>query len=258
MRTGELTCAQAPGSTGRVRDTWCTEKKILLILLLSSFFSSCFPSWFPPLLCCPLSFPLGARYSPSYSPPQLFHTRPNSTFGSVYLSLLSFLFFFWLILSFSSLSCVLSTVETSRTKTPEKDEQHSLTAARFLPWLLFLSKFHPTLFFFFASCTAPHVLTAPTFFLFPSLFLPPPSSKASLNSPLFSFPLLYDPVLPDPSSPLFLTSLFFFFFSLILPPSSLLATHPEGWFLLPFVSWMTGLSFRCDRDPISYCQRDLN
>lgn len=172
-----------------------------------------------------------------------------------------FFVFFSLILSFSSLSCVLSTVETSRTKTPEKDEQHSLTAARFLPWLLFLSKFHPTLFFFFFFLHHAPLLTfsqLPRFSSFRHFFFLPPSSKASLNSPLFSFPLLYDPVLPDPSSPLFLTSLFFFFFSLILPPSSLLATHPEGWFLLPFVSWMTGLSFRCDRDPISYCQRDLN
>lgn len=222
MRTGELTCAQAPGSTGRVRDTWCTEKKILLILLLSSFFSSCFPSWFPPLLCCPLSFPLGARYSPSYYPPQLFHTRPNSTFGSVYLSLLSFLFFFWLILSFSSLSCVLSTVETSRTKTPEKDEQQSLTAARFLPWLLFLSKFHPTLFFFFASCTAPHVLTAPTFFLFPSLFLPPPPpQKLLLTLPSFLFPYFMTPSFQIPPPHFFSPPFFSFFFPLFsLPPPS--------------------------------------
>lgn len=171
-----------------------------------------------------------------------------------------FFVFFSLILSFSSLSCVLSTVETSRTKTPEKDEQQSLTAARFLPWLLFLSKFHPTLFFFF-FCIMHRSSRSHSSHVFPlsvTFSSSPPSSKASLNSPLFSFPLLYDPVLPDPSSPLFLTSLFFFFFSLILPPSSLLATHPEGWFLLPFVSWMTGLSFRCDRDPISYCQRDLN
>lgn len=46
-------CA-APGSTGSVRDTWCTEK-ILLILLLLSFFSSCFPLLYS-LLCCSFHF----------------------------------------------------------------------------------------------------------------------------------------------------------------------------------------------------------
>lgn len=35
-------CA-GPGSTGRVRDTWCTAKLLLILLLLSFFFPSCFP-----------------------------------------------------------------------------------------------------------------------------------------------------------------------------------------------------------------------
>lgn len=110
-----------------------------------------------------------------------------------------------------------------------------MTAAH-LPWLSLLSKFHPTLLHH-SLLRLPHVLTAPTFSLsvtFFSLLPPPPSlfSLSPLNSPLFSFPLLYDPFLSDPSSPLL--SPLFCKVSCSLPPPPFSATYPEGWFCFHF------------------------
>ena len=156
-------------------------KKILLILLLSSFFfflfsflvsSSAVLSAFFSARCKILPLAL-----PSTAVP--YETKLDFWFCLLVLAFL-FVLFFSLTLSFPPLSCVLSTVETSRTKTPKMMNNSPWQLRGFCLGSYFWANSIPPFFFFFffSSCPAPPFSPAPPFFLFPSLFSPPPLLKS--------------------------------------------------------------------------------
>ena len=196
-------------------------KKILLILLLSSFFfflfsflvsSSAVLSAFFSARCKILPLAL-----PSTAVP--YETKLDFWFCLLVLAFL-FVLFFSLTLSFPPLSCVLSTVETSRTKTPKMMNNSPWQLRGYCLGSYFWANSIPPFFFFFffASCTAPHVLTAPTFFLFPSLFSPPPPQKLLLTLPSFLFPYFMTPSFQIPPPHFFSPPFFFFFLLFSFPP----------------------------------------
>lgn len=194
-----------PGSTGRVRDTRCSEKTLLL----------------PPLL----------HFSPRPSYSSLLFavlllshltwcTSPPLLSGSAFLS----------IPPLPPLRLALSPIGVEKSdglKSQRRSgdafyrEPSCLTAERFSPWLAPLSKFHPTLFDLTFSQLRRSLLL---------LFSPSPSSLPHLSPPSVST-YFYDTFPAGPSCPLL---------SPLSSPPSPCANPAEG---LCFHFWTRDLSF---------------
>ena len=178
---------------------------------------------------------------PSNHPPQLFHTWPNSTFGSVFFLWFLALKFLASLFLFSSLSRVLSTVETSCTKTPKKMNNTPwqlrvsclgsyFWANSIPPFFLFFFFF----FFFFFFCIMHRSSRSHSSHVFPlsvTFLSSPPTQTLLLTLPSFLFPYFMTPSfqIPPPHffSPPFFLFFFLFFFSLSLL-FSLPSPDPSG------------------------------
>lgn len=264
-------CA-GPGSTGRVRDTWCTEK-ILLILLLLSLFLSVFLKFplcrvvlftfdsvhdisshvpFPPVLACsnqtcwcPLWFSVSNFNWPLQCCLVIFSFLLLSTHPCfLLLSARNFFFCSPSVLHFSAIAlCVLKQV-AQRLKDVFKENK--------TPWQLRIclgSRFWANSIppFCITHCSDCLTFSQLPRFLFPSLFFlsflhRPPSFLFLLSTlPSFLFPYFMTPSFQIP--PPHFSHLSFVKSLALYPPPSFLCNLSWRLVLLPFLSWKTELSF---------------